>query len=182
MASRLCGCPRLYAPPGNFSLTPANRSDIHPSSRTRASARPTLLCQRYTHVGTPLNVQRRTKARPDTLDRKVLRDNYYYCCYRYRILPSRTRVHPCWTYTRLHAHLDQRRNAGTENNASPRIPIIEYLRNNRERQPFARVINDRRFFNQLSAFDDYIRHGDVAESCVMTAISVMRGTLLQFDI
>ena len=37
-------------------------------------------------------------------------------------------------------------------------------------------------FNQLRVFDDYIRHGDVAEFCVMTAISVMRETLLQFDI
>ena len=36
--------------------------------------------------------------------------------------------------------------------------------------------------NQLSVFDDYIRHGDVAEFCVTTAISVMRETLLQFDI
>ena len=38
------------------------------------------------------------------------------------------------------------------------------------------------FINQLSVFDDYIRHGDAAEFCVMTAIFVMRETLLQFDI
>ena len=38
------------------------------------------------------------------------------------------------------------------------------------------------FLNRLSVFDDYIRHGDVAEFCVTTAISVVRETLLQFDI
>lgn len=27
--------------------------------------------------------------------------------------------------------------------------------------------------NQLSVFDDYIRHGDLAEFCVMMTISVM---------
>ena len=44
------------------------------------------------------------------------------------------------------------------------------------------IIFNRSIINQLSVFDDYIRHGDMAEFCVTTAISVMRETLLQFDI
>lgn len=99
---RGCGCPRLYAPPGNFSLTPSNRSDIHPSSPCQLPRDQPSLPTLYTRVGTPLNVQRRTKARRDTaLDRKVLRDNYYYC-YRIRVLHSRwTRVRASLRYSPL---------------------------------------------------------------------------------
>lgn len=58
VASRRCGCPRLYVPPGNFSLTPGpaqtfTRALLPPSPRRT----PYQQCQPCTHVGTLLNVQ-----------------------------------------------------------------------------------------------------------------------------